>query len=112
MLVVAELAVALMLVTVAVLLTRSFASLTSRNPRFERDRVAVFTMFVPSTSYAPGGRAALADIFRRLEDEIKSIRIRWSNAGVRSGFAWRWAPRVSVSWLKWFAPALAWVRSA
>lgn len=73
MLVVAELAVALMLVTGAALLTRSFASLTSWNPRFERDHVAVFTMFVPSTAYAPGGRAVLADIWRRLEDEIGSI---------------------------------------
>lgn len=71
MLVVAELAMSLPLVTGAALLARSFSTLTSWQPGFEQEHLATFTLFLPSTAY--GKRAEIGDQWNRLEQEITSI---------------------------------------
>ena len=73
LLVVGELAIALPLVTGAVLLTQSFQRLTSWDPGFERDRLGVFSMFLPATTIPPRGRVAVAEAWDRLEREIASL---------------------------------------
>ncbi len=71
LLVVAELAIALPLVTGAALLSRSFVAQMRWQPGFERDHLLSFSLFIPATSY--GKRAEIGDIWNRLEREIASV---------------------------------------
>ena len=71
LLVVAELALALVLLTGAGLLTRSFAARAAWNPGFERDHLMTFSVFAPDDRYK--GRTAVAGILRRLESELGTI---------------------------------------
>lgn len=71
LLVVAELAIALPLVTGAALLSRSFVAQMQWQPGFERDHVFTFPMFLPSGSYPT--RSGIGDIWSRLEREIASV---------------------------------------
>lgn len=71
LLVVAELALALVLLTGAGLLTRSFAARAAWNPGFERGHLMTFSVFAPDDRYK--GRPAVAGLLRRLEDELATI---------------------------------------
>lgn len=95
-LVVAELAIALPLVTGAALLARSFSTLTSWQPGFEQEHLATFTLFLPSTAYDT--RAQMADRWDRLEAEIASIpgveRVGTASAGPLFGAREAWEMRI------------------
>lgn len=71
LLVVAELALALVLLTGAGLLTRSFVARAGWNPGFEREHLMTFSVFAPDDRYK--GRAAVAGLLRRLEGELGAI---------------------------------------
>ncbi|HMC55063.1 MAG TPA: FtsX-like permease family protein, partial [Gemmatimonadaceae bacterium] len=70
-LVIAELAVSLPLVTGAALLARSFVLLNDWTPGFEQEHLATFTTFLPSTSYT--GRQDIVRQLDALEREIAAI---------------------------------------
>ena len=76
LLVVAELAIAIPLVTGAALLSRSFVAQMQWQPGFERDHLLTFTMFLPDGSYAQW--ADIGATWNRLEQEIAAV------PGVRS----------------------------
>jgi putative ABC transport system permease protein len=71
LLVVAELALALVLLTGAGLLTRSFAARAAWNPGFERDHLLTFSAFAPVDRYKD--RDAVAALLRRMESELSAI---------------------------------------
>ncbi len=71
LLVVTELALALVLLVGAGLLTRSFVARTSWNPGFERDHLITFSVFAPEDRYK--GPDAVAALLRRLERELRSV---------------------------------------
>jgi putative ABC transport system permease protein len=70
-LVVAELALALVLLTGAGLLTRSFAARAAWNPGFERDHLMTFSVFAPDDRYK--GHPAVAGLLRQIEDQLAAI---------------------------------------
>jgi putative ABC transport system permease protein len=67
-LVVGELALALVLLTGAGLLTRSFIARTAWNPGFERDHLMTFSLFAPDDRYK--GRVAVGTLLRQVEHEL------------------------------------------
>ena len=71
LLVVGELALALVLLTGAGLLTRSFAARAAWNPGFERDHLLTFSVFAPADRYKD--RDAVAALLRRMENELTAI---------------------------------------
>ena len=71
-----EVAVALPLVTSAVLLSRSFITQIEWRPGFERDHLLTFSLFAPAGSY--GKFSDLPALWDRLEAEIRAV------PGVRS----------------------------
>jgi putative ABC transport system permease protein len=71
MLVAAEVAIALPLVTSAALLSRSFVAQMEWRPGFERDHLLTFTMFLPAD--AAKAPADIAQAWSRLEKEIASL---------------------------------------
>ena len=70
-LVMAELAIALPLVSGATLLARSYMAQTQWTPGFEREHLLTFSLYIPSSSYAQ--RSNIGDIWNRLEQDIASI---------------------------------------
>ena len=71
LLVVTELAIALVLTVGAALLARSFVARASWRPGFDREHLLTFTLFAPSEKYS--GKTAIAALWRRLEDEVAAI---------------------------------------
>ena len=71
LLVVAELALALVLLVGAGLLTRSFVARTLWNPGFERDHLITFSVFAPEDRYR--GPDVVVALLRRLERELSSV---------------------------------------
>ena len=71
LLVVGEWALALVLLTSAGLLTRSFAARMAWNPGFERDHLITFSVFAPDDRYK--GRDAVAALLRTLERELGAV---------------------------------------
>jgi predicted permease len=71
MLVVAEVAIALPLVTSAALLSRSFVAQMEWRPGFERDHLLTFSMFLPTDAAKTPGD--VAQTWDRLEKEIASL---------------------------------------
>ena len=71
LLVVSELALALVLLVGAGLLTRSFVARASWKPGFERDHLITFSIFAPEDRYK--GSDAVVALLRRLEAELSSI---------------------------------------
>jgi putative ABC transport system permease protein len=71
LLVVAELAIALVLTVGATLLARSFAARASWRPGFDREHLLTFTLFAPTEKY--GGKTATAALWRRLEGELAAV---------------------------------------
>ncbi|HEX7020968.1 MAG TPA: FtsX-like permease family protein, partial [Gemmatimonadaceae bacterium] len=70
-LVTSELALALMLVAGAGLLTRSFAALTRWQPGFEREHVLTFSLSSPEERYKD--RASIVGLWSRVERELRAI---------------------------------------
>jgi len=70
-LVIAELAIALPLVSGATLLARSFMVQTQWRPGFEREHLLTFSLFIPTTSYPK--RSDIGSVWDRLESEIAGI---------------------------------------
>jgi putative ABC transport system permease protein len=70
-LVAGELALAMVLVTGAGLLARSFAARASWNPGFERDHLIAFSIFAPGERYPT--RALVAGLLRRVETELRAV---------------------------------------
>ncbi len=71
LLVIGELALALVLVAGAGLLTRSFAAITAWNPGFEREHVQTFSLFAPAEQYA--GEEKIAALWDRVEMELAAL---------------------------------------
>jgi putative ABC transport system permease protein len=76
LLVVSEVALALMLITSAVLLLKSFAGLTNREPGFRPDHVLSLKLSLPEARY--GTPAALDQLSRRVAEQVRAL------PGVRS----------------------------
>jgi putative ABC transport system permease protein len=76
LLVVSEVALALMLITSAVLLLKSFAGLTNREPGFRPDHVLSLKISLPEARY--GTPAALDQLSRRMAEQVRGL------PGVRS----------------------------
>jgi putative ABC transport system permease protein len=72
LMVVAEVAVALMLVTGAGLLIKSFARLLSVNPGFDSRGVITFPVNLPTTRYSTGPQRA--EFFRQAVERIRNLR--------------------------------------
>jgi predicted permease len=70
-LVVTELALALMLVSVAGVLTRSFADMSRWNPGFEREHLLTFSLFANMEKHS--SRASLAGFWNDVEAELRTI---------------------------------------
>ena len=70
-LVVAELAFVLPLISAGAMLAKSFGAMTSWNPGFERDHLATFTLFLPRSAYA--NYQGIAAQWERLEAEVASV---------------------------------------
>lgn len=70
-LVVAELALAVTLVSGAGLLVRTFAAYSAWDPRFERQELVMFSLFAPETKY-PGGEQ-IAALWDRVENELSAL---------------------------------------
>jgi predicted permease len=71
LLVVGEWALALVLLTSAGILTRSFAARLAWNPGFERDHLITFSVFAPGDRYKE--RDAVAALLRTLERELSGL---------------------------------------
>jgi putative ABC transport system permease protein len=71
LLVVTELALALMLVSVAGVLTRSFAEMSRWNPGFEREHLLTFSLFANMEKHST--RASLAGFWNDVEDRLRTI---------------------------------------
>ena len=71
LLVVIELALALMLVSVAGVLTRSFAEIARWNPGFEREHLLTFSLFANMERHS--SRASLAGFWNDVEAEVRTI---------------------------------------
>src|SRR5207253_2119831 len=71
-LVVAEIALAVVLVVGAGLLVRSFFKLQAGDPGFKPDRIVSFELSLPQASYADFIR--VGDFYRNLLDRIRTIR--------------------------------------
>jgi predicted permease len=69
-LVIAEIALAMMLVTTAALLIRSVGNLTRVDAGFDRSRLVTFSMTLPRGVNYPGGRAA---VYQRLLDSLRGL---------------------------------------
>ena len=70
-LVVVELALALTMVTGALLLARTFSAYSSWNPGFDRDHVLMFTLSAAETKYPSGDQVAA--LWDRVEREVAAI---------------------------------------
>jgi putative ABC transport system permease protein len=70
-LVVAELALAVVLLVSAGLLIRSFSAVLDWKPGFDRESVLTFQVFAPRANYPEGAR--VTDFFERLEEDIRAI---------------------------------------
>jgi putative ABC transport system permease protein len=71
LLVVSEVALALMLITSAVLLLKSFAGLTHREPGFRPDHVLSMKISLPEARY--GTPAALDQLSRRVAEQVRAL---------------------------------------
>jgi len=71
LLVVTELALALVLSTGAALLARSFAARAAWSPGFEREHLLTFTVFAPTEKF--GGPQRVASLWQRLESELQGV---------------------------------------
>jgi len=106
--VVAELALAVVLVASGGLLTRSFVGLAEWRPGFEQDHLLTFSMFAPEASYAQA--ADVARLLGQVEREVGAIpgvtAVASASAGPLFGGRETWemdvgdgiAPRASVRW--------------
>jgi putative ABC transport system permease protein len=70
-LVAGELALAMVLVTGAGILARSFAARVSWNPGFERNHLIAFSIFAPNERYPTP--ALVASLLRRVETELRTV---------------------------------------
>lgn len=70
-LVVAEIALALVLLVGAGLLTRTFAHLASWNPGFETEHVLTVSMFAPTDRFPT--TESVGDLWRRVEEELSTL---------------------------------------
>jgi len=71
LLVITELALALMLISAAGLLTRSFAAIARWDPGFEREHLLTFSLFANGEKQS--SRAAIAGLWNDVEAELRAI---------------------------------------